>query len=185
MNTKQHQLLELWKSDCRILTRAHYDASTQCEKKHVMLGVPAAILSAVVGTSVFAALGEAPTALAQLAVGFTSIAVTGLTSLQTFLRYAEQSGKHLETAAAFAALAQEIEQTLVCPLATDEELTKWMTSVRERWAALRREKLAISDQVIDKHREKEKTRECQPVSIQPATELSSLSAWQPQLGLGY
>jgi hypothetical protein len=185
MNTTQHKLLEEWRADCWILTCAHYDAAAHCEKKHILLGVPAALLSAVVGTSVFAALGEAPTALAQLAVGFTSIAVTGLTSLQTFLRYAEQVGKHKETAAAFAALGKEIEQTLVCPPGTDEDLTQWMTSVRERWAALRREKLAISDQVIDKYREKERTRGRQPVSIQPATELPSLSAWQPQLGLGY
>jgi hypothetical protein len=106
---------------------------------YLWLGIPTAILSALVGTSVFAALNEQPGKAAQIAVGLVSILVAILASLQTFLRLAERAEKHKESAARFAALHREVDQALVLPPTTDQELKTWMDSFRERWDALARE----------------------------------------------
>lgn len=152
MTTAQESILREWCEDASILLHAHFDEGARCERQNLKLGVPALILSAVVGTSIFAALGKEPSLAAKVAVGCISMAVTIMTSLQTFLRFSERAEKHRVAGAMFASLRKEIEQTLVYPPKSDDELGKWMTSIRDRWDSLRREKPALSESILSKHK---------------------------------
>jgi hypothetical protein len=137
MTKAQEEVVRRWARSMKLIYRAHYRSAVISGRANLWLGVPTAILSAIVGTSVFSALGKQPPSIAaQVTVGITSIAVTIFASLHTFLRYAERAEKHREAGAKFAALYHELEQALVSPSLTDPEFDKWMTAFRTRWQSL-------------------------------------------------
>lgn len=139
MTDEQKEQIQDWGDGTQFVYRAHYESAVRLQRANLWLGIPTAILSGLVGTSVFATLNEQPVKKAQIAVGLISILVAILASLQTFLRFAERAEKHKEAGARFAALHREADQALVLPPPTDQELKKWMDSFRERWDALSRE----------------------------------------------
>jgi hypothetical protein len=60
------------------------------ERKNRWLGVPATVISAVVGSSIFASLASEKTSIVLMVVtGSLSICAAVLSALQTFLRYSE------------------------------------------------------------------------------------------------
>lgn len=136
MTTEQLKLIHEWRRDMKLIFGAHYASAVEAQQQNLRLGVPVVVLSAIVGTSVFAALGSDPSLLAKITVGCVSILVAVLAALQTFMRYAERAEMHREAGAKFAALHKEIDQLLVCPPKDDDELSRWMTSFRERWDKL-------------------------------------------------
>jgi hypothetical protein len=79
------------------------------QRLHYWLGVPTVVLSAMVGTAVFVALGKVVDVWAQVAVGLTSMTAAVLAALQTFLRFAERAEQNRKLAAGFASLRREIE----------------------------------------------------------------------------
>lgn len=136
MTPEQLKIIEEWRRDMKLIFGAHYASAVEAKRLNYRLGIPVVVLSAIVGTSVFAALGSDPSPIAKITVGCVSMLVVVLAALQTFMRYAEHAEKHREAGAKFAALHKEIDQLLVCPPKDDEELSRWMTSFRERWDKL-------------------------------------------------
>jgi len=67
------------------------------------------VLTTVVGTSVFAALGKEVSLGARLAVGAVSVLAAVLAALQTFLRLSERAESHKKSAAGYAAFRRDIE----------------------------------------------------------------------------
>ena len=74
------------------------------------LGIPAVVLSTLVGTSVFATVQKQPQLWMQITVGLASVAAALLASLQTFLGYSERAEKHRIAGAKYGALGRELEQ---------------------------------------------------------------------------
>ncbi len=74
MTEDQKQLINEWIEDARMLLHAHMNLSETMRTKHRKLGIPAAVLSAIVGTSVFASIGKDPSIYTQVAVGLASVA---------------------------------------------------------------------------------------------------------------
>jgi hypothetical protein len=109
MSTTEEVLAD-WYKRVAVTQRAHYLSADHFGRRKYWLGVPAATLSIVVGTSVFATVAKQPEIWVQIAVGLASVAAAVLAGLQTFLGYAERAEKHRLAGAKYGALGRELEQ---------------------------------------------------------------------------
>lgn len=104
-------VLGSWYRRARESQFAHYHAANHYAASSRWLGIPSVLLSAVVGTALFATLqhnGIPPTL--QVGAGLIALTAAALSTLQTFLGYDERAAKHRAAAAAYGAVRREIEQ---------------------------------------------------------------------------
>ncbi|TMP90027.1 MAG: SLATT domain-containing protein [Verrucomicrobia bacterium] len=104
------QILDDWYIRVAVTQRAHYLSADHFGKLKYWLGIPAVVLSTLVGTSLFATLQKQPEPRLQIAVGLASVAAALLASLQTFLGYSDRAEKHRVAGAKYGALGRELEQ---------------------------------------------------------------------------
>ena len=80
--------------------------------RNVFLGVPVVVLTAIVGTSIFASVSGGGAAVGvRIAAGTISLIAGALASIQTFLRFGARSEQHRVAAERWAAVRREIEKT--------------------------------------------------------------------------
>jgi hypothetical protein len=93
---------------------AHYASADTLRLLNYFIGVPAAILSSIVGTAVFAGLekGSAQTYI----IASISILTAVLAGLQTFLRFSERAVQHATAGDWYSAVRRDIEATLHLPI---------------------------------------------------------------------
>ncbi len=106
-------MLVRWLKRARESAFAHYAAEERYSRLNYALGVPAAFLAAVVGTSVFASLDKVVDNRIKVLVGVLSIGSAVLAGLQTFLRYGDRAEQHRKAAVIYASLRREIELALL------------------------------------------------------------------------
>jgi hypothetical protein len=123
------QVLENWYWRVTVAQRAHYLSAQYFGARKYWLGIPAVVLATLVGTSVFATVQKQPVLWLQICVGLASVAAALLSSLQTFLGYAERAEKHRIAGAKYAALGRELEQLRSLEETPSEEA---MSEVRKR-----------------------------------------------------
>jgi len=99
---------------------AHNLAAAKYEPLNRRFGATAAVLSAVVGTAVFATLEASPSSYLKIFTGLISIAAAVLASLHTYLGYSDLAGRHKIAAARFGELRTQLEQIKAFPPASDE-----------------------------------------------------------------
>ena len=104
-------VLGAWYRRARESQFAHYHAANYYAAASRWLGIPSVLLSAIVGTALFATLQQdgIPRAL-QIGAGLIALTAAALSALQTFLGYDERAAKHRAAAAAYGAVRREIEQ---------------------------------------------------------------------------
>jgi hypothetical protein len=102
-------VLNDWYQRIKVTQLAHYGSAEHFSKRKFALGVPAVILSALVGTTVFATLQQQPDLWLQIMVGLASVTAALLASLQTFLGYTERAEKHRLAGAKYGAIGRELE----------------------------------------------------------------------------
>lgn len=91
----------------------HDLAARSCDRNRILLGGLASILSAVVGTSIFATLGnKPPNSWIAILVATVGILTAILTSLSTFLNLSEQAEKHRSAGVRYKQIIWEIERIL-------------------------------------------------------------------------
>jgi hypothetical protein len=129
-------LLETWYTRVRRAQVGHFQSAVRCERQHLWIGLPAVILSTVVGSSVFASLQKGASVEMGFLVAFLSILAAILASVQTFLRHTERAERHRLAGTAFGALKKELELKRVIPPKTPEDQEKYMTDFLERWNRL-------------------------------------------------
>jgi hypothetical protein len=103
------QVLDDWYERVAVTQRAHYLSADHFGARKYWLGIPAVVLSTLVGTSVFATVQKQPEFWLQITVGLASVAAALLASLQTFLGFAERAEKHRIAGAKYGALGRELE----------------------------------------------------------------------------
>jgi len=96
------------------------------------LGVPTIVLSAVVGTSVFASLQTQVDASLKIVVGLISITSAVLASLQTFYNFASQAESHRVAGVKYKMLIRELEQVLTQPLGQLPDQADYLNDLRKR-----------------------------------------------------
>ncbi len=92
-----------------ICARGHHLAAAQKSRLNHLFGVPAAIISAVVGTSVFATLEQNPETVWRIIVGLILILSAVLSTLQTRFNYADAAGKHKTAGTRYSAVRRRLE----------------------------------------------------------------------------
>ncbi len=97
------------------------------------------VLSAVVGTSIFATLQADKNMTMQIVTGLISFAAAVLASLQTFLRFAERSENHRVAAANYGSLRRLIEEELTQLPDTSEGKKELLGKIRSQFDQLAKE----------------------------------------------
>jgi chromate transport protein ChrA len=87
-------LLDEWRRGLRISVRAHYEAAKHFERLHLMLSLPAVLVSALLGSAVFASFQHSDVSWIKTMMAILSVATIGLSSLQAALRFAERAERH-------------------------------------------------------------------------------------------
>jgi len=143
-------LLKRWTTNCLRSQIANYKAATMFSRRNYWLGIPSAIFSAIVGTSVFAALGsESVDQEIQILIGIISVSAAVLAALQTFLRWGELAAKCRSTAAEYGAVKRQIDQMLSAK-ATGEKLDEETISVlRKQMDTLSRDAPVLPENIWD------------------------------------
>jgi hypothetical protein len=90
--------------------RAHNIAIERFERRNTSLGVPAAIIAAVVGSSIFASLSSNEKNFYLLVTtGSLSILAAVLSALQTFLKYSEIAQSHKAAKDGYESVSRRID----------------------------------------------------------------------------
>jgi hypothetical protein len=128
----------------------HDVAARRFEGRRYSFGVPAIVLSAVVGTSVFSSLGQGTGVAASIIVGLLSVTATVLAALQTFLDYPGRAARHRVAGAKYKALIRELEQVLAEPTALAATDGTWLTAVRARFDTLEEDAPVVAPRIYDR-----------------------------------
>ena len=108
------ELVLAWIRRAREAQFAHYEIANILSRRDKWLGLPVMLITAVVGTSVFASISSvAVTTEQKIAVGLLSVLAAVLSSLQTFFKFSERSEKHRTAAARFSAIRRKLEMLYV------------------------------------------------------------------------
>src|SRR5436190_18554080 len=126
-------LLERWRKQLERLQSAQYLSAEHCRRINNWLGIPVIACTAIVGSTVFAALSDAfgDSIWIKIALGLLSLTAAVLASLQTFLKYSERAERHLTAHRNFSRLKREVEVLLAFP-PKPEEARSTIASLRTR-----------------------------------------------------
>ena len=110
------ELLLGWLIHAHKSRQRHDLAARRCDRIRLWVGGPAAVFSAIVGTSVFAALEKNASGAARSMSRFTiviaaiGIAAAILTGLNTFLNLSERAEKHRSAGVRYKEVIRELER---------------------------------------------------------------------------
>ncbi|MBA2751069.1 MAG: SLATT domain-containing protein [Actinobacteria bacterium] len=109
-------LLREWHDRAAAARSAHYLLASRMRRRNIAVGVPAVVLSAVVGTSLFATLSEAnvPTSL-RVTIGLISLIAAVLAALQTFFGFSQRAERHVIAGDWYSAIRRQMEETIALP----------------------------------------------------------------------
>ena len=99
-----------YRGNAVLRARAHNIAADRFERRNKYLGVPATIIAAVVGSSIFASLSSNDKNLyLMITTGALSILAAVLSALQTFLKYPEIAQSHKAAKDGYESIARQID----------------------------------------------------------------------------
>jgi hypothetical protein len=174
-------LLGGWQSSVRCAQKAHFRTASLLERRHFWIGVPAVVLSTVVGSSVFASMQEKASPYAKLAVAIASIAAAILAALQTFLRFAERAERHRVIGTSFSALKKELQFRRVYPPRDAASEESYAADFLKRWSQLVESSPTADERVFQFTRQEVKQASAQLAEHGQAVKLTSGVMAAPQL----
>jgi hypothetical protein len=145
---ENNKLINQWKNGLRVRHISHSRAFSYFKLRDRIIGLIATVLSAVVGTTVFASLAESDSNTLIIIAGCISILATLFAASHTFLKYSELAEKHHQAAASFGQLRRDLEIVLMDASVTsinDEKLQK----VNDLWSELEKTVPAVPQKIYD------------------------------------
>lgn len=128
------RILSDWKQRIASYQTGQYNQATYLEKRHYQLGIPAVVLAAIAGTTVFANLSKDFSTAARLTVAIISITTAILTALQTFLNYGKRAETYRAISHQFGTLRREIDVLEQFPPSTDDQMRDKLNEFNKRIA---------------------------------------------------
>jgi hypothetical protein len=128
----REELLRGWLLHAHKGRDRHDLAARRNDSYRYWLGVPTIILSAVVGTSVFASLQTQVAPSLRIALGLVSITSAVLASLQTFYNFSSRAESHRVAGVKYKAIIRELEQDLTQPLEQLPDKADFLNDLRKR-----------------------------------------------------
>src|SRR6516164_4496347 len=105
-----NELLRGWLLHAHKGRDRHDAAARRCGFQRYLLGIPATITSAIVGTSTFAALQRSPGLPIQVTIGALAIIAAILASLQAFLDLGARAERHRIAGVKYKEVIRHMEQ---------------------------------------------------------------------------
>jgi hypothetical protein len=146
-------LILAWYRRARHAQLGHVAAEARARRLERLLGVPAVVLSTIVGTAVFASVGKSPDQRLQILAGILSILAAGLIALQTFLRFDDKSREHKRSSQAFGALRRDLGQLGAVSGRPREEVKQELKRIHECYDHLSQNCPAVPAHLWYKERE--------------------------------
>jgi hypothetical protein len=114
--TEPERLLRDWLRRARHSQHSHHEAGKFCRRMNYWLGAPAVVLTAIVGTAVFASIEKQVISTGwKLALGSLSGIAAIMMAMQTFFGFAEKTEIHKKLGAQYGNIRRDIEQILALP----------------------------------------------------------------------
>lgn len=117
------RLIDSWIEDAERQSALHKSAAIRLKRWHYRLGLPSVILSAIVGTSIFAGLEQAVSSLPMRALlAGVSITAAALAAAVTFLSFSERSATHRRASQEYSEVSKRLQilRTTVSKLKSSE-----------------------------------------------------------------
>lgn len=124
------QLLELWRGRVRMNQRIHYVMEERCERRALMLGVSAALLSGIVGALILAAARYDLPVWLRVVTGAVSLLASVIATVATSAKWNERAAQHHAVAVAFGVELRRIEAAIALGW-TEDELRKLVTELQD------------------------------------------------------
>ena len=128
----REELLRGWLLHAHKGRDRHDLAARRNDTYRYWLGVPTIMLSAVVGTSVFASLDAQVEPWLKIILGLVSIISAVLASLQTFYNFASHAESHRMAGVKYKTIIRELEQVLARPLEQLPDKADYLNELRKR-----------------------------------------------------
>jgi hypothetical protein len=141
------ELLRGWLLHCHKARDRHETSAREFDTWRYRLGVPVVALGAVVGTAVFASLGQRPEPWITIATGIVAVAATVLAALQTFLDYPGRADRHRAAAVRYKGFIRAIEQALTDDLPRTDPAGQWIAEIRQWLDALEDSAPVVADNI--------------------------------------
>jgi len=145
-----NELLRGWLLHAHKGRDRHDLAARRCDQRRYLLGVPATVISAIVGTSTFAALQESPDRTLQLLVGVLAILAAILASLQAFLDLGARAERHRIAGVRYKAVIRQLEQLGIGAIKGWGLDAPIVTEIRQRLDSLEEEMPVVPPSVYDR-----------------------------------
>lgn len=143
-------LLEKWQRRIRAAHKAHYYDAGKLDNKQQAIGFFVTVLSAIVGSSIFASIGsEDANHYMKILTGFLSLLAVIFSALQTFLNYPEKRTSHLMASTQLSSLKKKIEGVL----ATESDLDKlkeFVNIIQNEWDSITKGAPLLSQKAYSK-----------------------------------
>jgi hypothetical protein len=139
------------------MSRAQHLAGQAAARRSNWIGAPVVILTATVGTSIFATIESRPAIGWVVVAGLISLTAAVLSALQTFFNFASQSEKHRAAGAHYAALHREYELMLLRAgnSVDSADLLAEFATIVQRHKQIDQESLGVPDRFYDQARREE------------------------------
>jgi hypothetical protein len=125
-------LLEDWRNRVYACQVAYFFAASNSRKAYYWLGVPTVIISAIVGTAIFAGAGTGIDAelFVRIVLGTISVIATVLSALQTFFNFSELANRNARAGEMYASIRRQIEEVLALPAELRPSPQQCLESIR-------------------------------------------------------
>lgn len=141
-----NELLDQWRRGLRISVRAHYEAAKHYEHLHLMISLPAVVVSALLGSAVFVSLQHSDVGWIKTTMATLSVVTIGLSSLQASLRFAERAERHKAAANQLGEVRRALEQQFVF----EHRDEKTIEDLRKKWDAADRQAPTIPSRIYER-----------------------------------
>ncbi len=145
-----NELLRGWLLHAHKGRDRHDLAARRCDQQRYLLGIPATIISAIVGTSVFAAIQQtSSSAFTQFLIGSLAIIAAILAGLQSFLDLGARAERHRIAGVKYKAVIRRLEQLGIGTITSMGLDAPVLTEVRQSLDALEEEMPVVSPGIYD------------------------------------
>ena len=141
MTPEVELLVTDWFRRVRESQRVHYECGTYYSRSNYLIGVPTVIITAGVGTAVFASFDKGAVGAPRIILGLVSIAGAVLASLQTFLAFGQRADRHRFTGSRYGAIRRSLEFRKTFPPKDDEGFRIELEKIKKEWTNSRKVRL--------------------------------------------
>lgn len=133
MNNSLQDLVKNWKDRIDKRQKAHYYTADRFEKYHYIIGLPATVLTAIAGATLFLDINQQ---WIKVAVGGVGLFAAILSAVQTFYSHAKRGEEHRTAAFQLGQVRRDIEILEQFPPLDEEELKRQIKEINHRLSAI-------------------------------------------------